>query len=152
MSSSFSVTLDGEKDLLKKTKTIEMLLKSPTKPLVETSDMFRGAIQKQHSSEGREFLKKKWQKLSPRYKKWKESKFPGKKRLQLTGRIKSSYRSRILKDELIIHNTSPVFRTNETGRNLKGLPIPVRKVMVIDKKREKLTVRIFNKYIRSLLK
>lgn len=139
--------IEGEKQVASLIENVSKKLDDFRSPLTAVNNLLLSTWDKNFDSEG-STIGEPWKKLSPRYKKRKDSKFPGKPILVATGKMRNSFRSKTGKLQTELYNTSEYFKFHQS--NKPRTKLPRRVMMKIDDKRRAEIFREFTKYLNRV--
>ena len=113
-------------------------------PLEKSKDILMKAFQLNFETEGKT-LGKPWAALSPKYALMKNQRFPGRKILQKTGKMKTSFSSIVTSVSATMFNTADYFGYHQSRAPRKRLK---RRIMMrIDQTRNKAIFMEFTKFL-----
>ena len=122
-----------------------------TEPFTEMADDFFQTMSGVFEAEGAYEERTKWQDLSPAYARWKARHYPGRKILELTGRMKRSLTVKggadnvlmISPTEMSVGTRVPYAVLHQTGTS----KLPMRKVIELTASEKKRWVQIVHRYL-----
>jgi phage gpG-like protein len=103
---------------------------------------------KNFSTAGASLLGKTWKALSPRYRTWKSTHWPGRNILIQTGSMQRSFKDKAGRDSLIISNTSKLFPYHQLGTK----KLPQRLMLGLNRQMEQDIKKNINENIGKKLK
>lgn len=125
-----------------------------TEPFREIQLEFYDTMANVFAAEGAFEDRTKWAELSPNYRAWKQRKFPGRKILELTGKLKSSLItsgsegnvSVVTPTEMSVGTTIPYAIYHQKGTSR----MPMRKIIHLTQEQKLRWVHIIHKYLYGL--
>ena len=90
---------------------------------------------------------KKWASLSPAYRAWKASKYPGKGILQRTGKMRGNFKTKVSNTQAELSNPTKYFKYHQLGTR----KMPQRVVLYVDDRREKKVIDMFSEDSEKIL-
>ena len=135
-------------------ETIEGQVLNLSKPFGEMAQDFYQSMVSEFSAEGAHEGNKKWEDLSPAYRQWKQRHYPGKKILELTGRLKGSITTSgspdsvldVQYDSLTVGTRVPYAVHHQTGTPR----MPMRKIIDLTDLQARRWTQIMHVFLFSL--
>lgn len=147
---SLEFTIEGEKQLSRNLLNVGSNMQNLSRPFKDTGDYVKkytenDVFNTQGASNGNP-----WEKLSPEYAIAKSKKYSGKGILEASGRMRNSFYYDSGRDYVIIGNKTDYFKYHQSNKARSKLP---RRVMLkLTQTLRENIVRIFNTYIKEILK
>ena len=147
MAKFFSVKVKGEKEIKNTLDLTSKYVKSPKVSLKEAIMFMKDTTEGDVFNTEGSSIGHKWARLTPSYATWKSKRYPGKKILETTGKMRKNFKTKVSSTRAVLSNPTSYFKYHQLGtRKMKQ-----RLVLTIDSKREREIMKIFEKDTDKIL-
>ena len=147
---NLSFSIEGDKALSRRLRIFSKVTKDFRKPFDKTGKYLRDFIKGDVFETRGRVIGETWKPLNKKYASWKSQHYPGKGILEATGKMKSGFKYRAGKQEVVVGSIVDYFKFHQSNKPRKKMP---RRIMMkLDETRKQKIVKYFHEDIRSKLR
>lgn len=142
-------SIEGEKSLSRRLRIAAKGMKDFKKPFVQTGRYLKEFIKDDVFETRGRVISETWKPLNKKYAIWKSRHYPGKGILEATGKMKSGFKYKAGKQEVVVGNITNYFRYHQSNKPRTKMP---RRVMLkLNESNKQRIVKFFHEDIRTKL-
>ena len=145
-----SFNIEGEKALSRRLRIVTKGMKDFKKPFDKTGKYLRDFIKDDVFETRGRVVGETWKPLNKKYAIWKSQHYPGKGILEATGNMKSGFKYKSSKQDVVVGNIVDYFRYHQSNKPRSKMP---RRVMLkLNETNKQRIVKFFHSDIRDKLR
>ena len=142
--------IEGDKAISRRLRIAGAGFKDFRKPFNKTGKYLRDFIKGDVFETRGRTIGETWKPLNKKYASWKSQHYPGKGILEATGKMKSGFKYKAGRQEVVIGNIVDYFRYHQSNKSRSKLP---RRVMLkLNEDNKQRIVKLFHEDIRTKLR